>query len=308
MHYHLFGAATPTGEAFRQLAIAHEHCSKLFAYSRHPQAHNVQVYHADFDDPDSFWPGMDSAEPSLWISFAPIWLLVPFFENLLHRYPERLGDLRGLIACSSSSVLTKRFAFNHYDRDLVARLNGAEAKLIEACRQLKIPCRILRPTIIYGKIGPFGDRNLSRLVNLMRRLPVLPVPDQSGLRQPIHCIQLAAIAHRLAQKLADGSSYNTPIDAINQAELVTLGGDQELTYADMLRALQDAQPQGDSARRCLILPIPNRLLFFAALPLLLCSPKSFEAVLRLGADLAGFMPCHDLLDVAPQSFPLETLS
>jgi hypothetical protein len=38
--------------------------------------------------------------------------------------------------------------------------------------------------------------------------------------------------------------------------------------------------------------------------LLLRSPKAFEAVLRMGVDLAGFPPAHQLLVESPQPFPL----
>ncbi len=48
---------------------------------------------------------------------------------------------------------------------------------------------ILRPTMIYGAAG---DRNLSRLLPLLRRVPVLPVPGGLHLQQPVH---VADVAH-----------------------------------------------------------------------------------------------------------------
>ena len=48
---------------------------------------------------------------------------------------------------------------------------------------------ILRPTMIYGAAG---DRNLSRLLPLLRRVPVLPVPGGHHLQQPVH---VADVAH-----------------------------------------------------------------------------------------------------------------
>jgi hypothetical protein len=89
---------------------------------------------------------------------------------------------------------------------------------------------------------------------------------------------------------------------------IALGGDTTLSYADMIRALQQAQPPGDPARRCRLLPVPNRLFFLLAAPLLLRSPKAFEAVLRIGADLAGFTPAHQLLGREPESFPVLPLA
>lgn len=306
MQYHLFGASTPAGEAFRRLVFSQEPSIKLFGYSRQLAHPTAQSFCANFEDPGSFLPAGSLDDPSLWISFAPVWLLAPFFENLMNQYPDQLGDLRGLIACSSSSALTKRFASNNFDRDLVARLLSAENQLVEACRRLRITCCILRPTLIYGQVGSFEDRNISRLLDIMRRLPVLPIPAQTGLRQPIHCSQLAAVAFKQAHSLSHSTLRDQHNHAISQIQLLTLGGDQELTYSEMLRALQVAQPEDDRARRCLLFPIPNRLFFSAMLPLMIYSPKAFESVLRLGADLAGFTPSHELLGQHPQSFPIQS--
>lgn len=297
MTIHLFGAATPSGEALRQLAPM-----ELVCYSRKPSAGAEWMQPADLSDPDAFQPAGRPEGPAFWISFAPIWLLAPFLEHLANRHPARLQGLRGVIACSSSSAITKRFAANRFDRQLVARLTAAEDQLLAACRRLTVPCRILRPTLIYGQVGVYGDRNLSRLLQLMRRLPVLPLPAQTGLRQPIHARQLASVALEMTQQLSGpGWSPDLP-------ERIALGGDRELSYAAMLQALQQALPPLDPARRCRLLPVPNRLFFALAAPLLLRSPKAFEAVLRIGADLAGFTPSHALLGVPRQSFPVLPLA
>lgn len=48
---------------------------------------------------------------------------------------------------------------------------------------------IIRPTMIYG--AP-GDRNLERLVRLLRRTPVVPIPGRGAhLQQPVHVDDLA---------------------------------------------------------------------------------------------------------------------
>ena len=296
IHLHLFGAATPSGEAFRQLAASAEPTWPLQAYSRHSAAHP-----ADFTNPAAFRPAGVPGAGAIWISFGPIWLLAPFLEQLARDTPKRLAGLRGLIACSSSSALTKRYAANRFDRQLVARLITAEDKLLATCRRLSVPCRILRPTLIYGQVGPYSDRNLSRLLAMLRRLPLLPLPAETGLRQPIHARQLAAVAFSLAHQLT-AAGWDPALPA-----RIPLGGDTTLSYHAMLQALQQAQPPGDPARRCRLLPIPNRLFFALATPLLLRSPKAFEAVLRMGADLAAFTPAHQLLGESPQPFPLPEL-
>ena len=297
MQLHLFGAATPTGESFRQQASSAAPTWPLHAYSRSSDATP-----ADFTKPAAFCPAGEPAGPGIWISFGPIWLLAPFIEQLARDHPERLTGLRGLIACSSSSAITKRFAANRFDRELVARLSAAEEHLLATCHRLQVPCRILQPTLIYGQVGPYGDRNLSRLLQLLRRLPCLPLPAQSGLRQPIHASQLAAVALQLAQQLG-GAGWDPSLP-----ERIALGGDTTLTYAAMISALQQAQPPGDAARRCRLLPLPNRLFFSLSTPLLLRSPKAFEAVLRMGANLSGFTPAHQLLGREPQTFPVLPLA
>jgi len=165
-----------------------------------------------------------------------------------------------------------------------------------------VSCRILQPTFIYGQVGPYGDRNLSRLLQLVRRIPCFPLPSETGLRQPIHASQLAAVALHSAEQLRrSGCGSSLP-------QRITLGGDTTLSYASMISALQHAQPVGDPARRCSLLPIPNRLFFSLSAPLLLRSPKAFEALLRMGANLSGFTPAHQLLGREPQLFPVLPLA
>jgi len=287
-----FGASSATGQASLVIAAIQLPSVSLQACGRPA---------VDLLDPSSFEPGLP-VQPSIWLSFAPIWVLAPFLAALQLHHPERLIGLRGVIACSSSSALTKRFAANRADQHLVARLITAEDQLLATCRPLAIPCRILRPTLIYGRSGDIGDRNLSRLLALMRRLPLLPIPSPSGLRQPIHCRQLAAVAIALVRQLLEGG-WDLALP-----ERITLGGDSTLSYLAMLSALQQALPAKDSAHRCRLLPVPSPLLQLAAAPLLLSSPKAFEAVQRMSADLAGFIPCHQLLDVEPEPFPVLPLA
>jgi len=287
-----FGAATATGKAFQALAAQQQPSLALQPCGRPT---------VDLNDPSSVQRQVIGA-PSVWISFAPIWLVAPCLEVLARHSPECLQGLGGVIACSSSSLLTKRFAANGYDQQLVARLQAAEAQLLSTCQELGVPCRILRPTLIYGRSAEAGDRNLSRLIGLMRRLPLLPVPAPAGLRQPIHCRQLAFVALQLVQQLLDGG-FDPGLP-----ERITLGGDSTLSYLEMLASLQQALPAADPARRCRLLSVPAPLVQLAAAPLLVASPKTFEAVQRMSADLAGFTPCHELLGVDPEPFPVLPLA
>lgn len=297
MNLHLFGAATPTGEALQQQLRAESSAWSVVAYSRRKGS----PLPADFNDPANFRPGGEPDASGVWISFGPIWLLSPFLDCLALEFPERLQGLLGVIACSSSSVITKRFAANQFDRELVARLRMAEDQLLATCNRLGIPCRILQPTLIYGRVGPYVDGNLSYLIRLMRRLPFLPLPAHTGLRQPIHATQLAAVALSLLRQYTN-NSWDPQLP-----QRIALGGDSELSYSAMLRALQQSLPQTDPARRCRVLFLPTRLFHAAASPLLLHSPKAFEAVLRMGSDLSGFTQAHRLLMAKPQPFPVLPL-
>ena len=296
MTIHLFGAATPSGDSLIALARVSQPECLVQPYSRTDSS----MARADLADPSGFEPA-SSQERDVWVSFAPIWLLAPFLEALRQQRPQQLQRVRGLVACSSSSALTKRFATNSFDRQLVARLQVAEYQLQQSCGALQIPLTILRPTLIYGSSGLLGDRNLSRLIALMRRFPFLPLPAGSGLRQPIHASQLAAVALQQAMGMLRR-------ELLVGSRVQAIGGDEQLSYADMLRQVQQALPARDGARRCRVLELPDRLFFLAASPLLVFSPKDFEAVLRIGADLAGFPSSSELIQGPRQAFPVLPLA
>jgi len=66
---------------------------------------------------------------------------------------------------------------------------------------------ILRPTMIYGDRD---DRNMVRLLKLLKRIPIIPVPGSGqGLMQPIHVEDLAqAIVAAFFCEAAHGKAYN----------------------------------------------------------------------------------------------------
>ncbi len=293
----LFGAGTPSGAAFLE-AVADAPVQLLGRRRPQPLLQGAQrgFVTCDLQQPAAFAANLDG----LLVSFAPIWDLAPFLATLAQARPAALRSLRGVVACSSSSVISKRFAANGFDRSLVSRLAAAEQQLLHTCGGLGVPARILRPTLIYGSAGGYHDRNLSRLMALLRRLPLLPVPQPAGLRQPIHCRQLAAVAH--AQALALTRPLTGPLPPLE------VGGDDTLSYGALLQRLQAATRPGDRARHCRLLPVPPRLFFCLAAPLLALAPKRFEAVLRMGADLAGFTPAHALSGAAAELFPVLPLA
>ena len=96
---------------------------------------------------------------------------------------------------------------------------------------------ILRPTMIYGAAG---DRNLSRLLRLLSRSPVLPVPATGEcLHQPVHVADVAAaVLAAVAQPAAIGSLYN-------------VAGPEPLPFAELLRIC--ARAVGSRTR---LVPVP----------------------------------------------------
>lgn len=96
---------------------------------------------------------------------------------------------------------------------------------------------ILRPTMIYG--AP-GDRNLSRLLQLLRRTPVLPLPGGGErLQQPVHVEDLAAAL--LAAATSDVAVRRT----------YDVAGPEPMTFRELV--LEAAAAVG---RKPVLLPLP----------------------------------------------------
>jgi uncharacterized protein YbjT (DUF2867 family) len=77
----------------------------------------------------------------------------------------------------------------------------------DAVRASTLDWTILRPTMIYGSAG---DRNMGRLLRLVRRWPVVPLPGGGRrLQQPVHVDDLAmAVVAALTTPAAVGQVYD----------------------------------------------------------------------------------------------------
>jgi uncharacterized protein YbjT (DUF2867 family) len=80
---------------------------------------------------------------------------------------------------------------------------------------------IVRPTMIYGDAG---DRNLSRLLSVLRKAPAFPLPAGGRrLQQPIHVADLAAVLSAAVRTdVAVGRTYN-------------VAGPEALTFRQLVR-------------------------------------------------------------------------
>jgi uncharacterized protein YbjT (DUF2867 family) len=119
---------------------------------------------------------------------------------------------------------------------------GASTKRVRLAAEQRIRASamkwtILRPTMIYG--AP-GDRNLSRLLALLHRTPLVPVPGGGRhLQQPVHVADVADAVLNAAERPATaGQTYD-------------VAGPAPLMFAELLRTSARA-----IARRTRFFPVP----------------------------------------------------
>jgi hypothetical protein len=288
----LFGSSNPSGSAF--LDLLPDQNVEIWGRKASTNCKYPHVY----CDLSGDWSALQQSMRGILVSFGPIWLLSSFLADLHKNRPEHLHDLDGVVACSSSSFLTKRFAFNQFDKDLATRLYNAHSLLKNVCNALAIPCHIVAPTLVYGRVNGFTDKNLSKIIGLMKKVPFILLPRTTGQRQPIHAIQLARVMKQQTDKIILGEGES------NNSDIIVVGGDETLTYEGMIVQLKHSLSANDPAQKCRLIKIPNRLFYLLSLPILLWNPKQFEALLRIQSNLSGFQRSHEILVTTPQQFPV----
>ena len=206
--------------------------------------------------------------------------------------PAGLADVFGSAACSSL-LNTASLGFGHapaivaaaraagFDRavflsttavttTLPARSRAVRLLAEEQIRESGLKWTILRPTMIYG--AP-GDRNLSRLLMWLRKVPMVPVPGGGRhLQQPVH---VADVASAVVSAVERPESAWTTYD---------LAGPEPLSFAELLRVA--AQAAGSRTR---FVPVPLSPLVAAArgYELLTTRPRiRAEQLQRLAEDKA----------------------
>jgi len=155
MNIYLFGKTSLSGEIFYKYFNTKQKKYKIYSFSRDDK----KGYKFDLKNPKSF--SLVNNKDFFIVSFAPIWHLANFLNYLFYEDNSSLKNLKGIIACSSSSVITKRFEFNTFDKNLVKNLSIAEEKIILIAEKLNINCQIIRPTMIYGSFKGIQDKNIS---------------------------------------------------------------------------------------------------------------------------------------------------
>ena len=291
---HLFGSSNPTGNELKK--ILNSNSKELNIYGR--SSNSEYIFNLDNLEYFSF---ANSKEDSSIISLLQIWHFAYFLNYLYKNKKNDLENIKKIIVVSSSSVITKKFAFNKFDRLLVQKLIYAENEIIKISRNLKIKLIIIRPTLIYGKSDSFQDRNVSVLTTYLRIFPCIFIPKNSGLRQPIHCEQLAKLIYKV--------NYNWKYSGNkNNFELLNVGGDEEISYKEMLSRIYFNLVNKKVFKKIIYFHLPYNIFAFLISPLLLIKPKFFEALLRINTDLSDFEKVSELLNEEPQKFPLNNQS
>jgi hypothetical protein len=286
---HIFGATTATGEYLKEKIKYFFPGIKIFTYSRN----NSNTNHIDLNNVDA--KVINYKKDYVIINVSPIWLLSKFLENSVVNNTIK-SNLKGIITCSSSSVITKRFSSNKFDKSLVRKLKISEEKVLKICTSNNIKYSIVRPTLIYGNSQNHNDKNIKFIIQLLSFTPFILLPRDTGIRQPIHAKQLSEALLKILINICDDKNY--------KSEIISLGGDQELNYKDMIIKLLEKLPYKHPARKTIIFEIPNRLFFFLFSPLLIFKPKLYEAILRIGSDLSGFKKSFQFSCSEYQAFPV----
>ena len=119
----LFGSSTKTGNYICKNYGVLTNYSKVYRFSRKKNAD----FYLDLKS-DNF-PKYFFDKKFVIISLAPIWLFVPYLESLLDTKKIDKKNILGLIVTSSTSAITKKYAWNKYDQELSEKLISWERKL-----------------------------------------------------------------------------------------------------------------------------------------------------------------------------------
>lgn len=297
MQIHLFGCTNPVGNSFYSMAKENYQVQR---YSRSfIKEAEENLIEFDLLKPRNF-NFLNFSDENYIISFAPIWDLANFLSFLDNNKKDSFKKIRGIICCSSSSVITKRFSFNEYDKRLVKKLISSEICIESICRDNNISACIFRPTLIYGSSGKYKDKNLSKIIDIMTKLPFIFLPRKTGLRQPIHASQLSKVVLFQLKRFIEN-----PL--INEVQKIEIGGDCELSYFEMIKKIKSKLGKDHPASNCKLINLPEYLFFFLLSPLIFFRPTLYEAILRINANLSGFKKSYLFANVDYEDFPIIKL-
>ena len=291
----LLGSSTRTGEYINENYMNFLKNSKLYKFSSKKNK-------SFFLDLNSFTipKRINFNKECIFISLAPIWLFVPYLEFLLEKKIINKKNILAIIATSSTSVITKKYTWNKYDKNLYQKLNNSEQKLILLKNKYGINVSLIRPTLIYDDIGNNSDKNINILFKIIKRVYLLPVPSNTGLRQPIHVSQLGQVIIKISKKYIENHKCQKSIEVIN------IGGDEEITYQEILNRIKKSFFDSGNIQNCIFIKIPNRLFFLLCIPIMIFSPKTFEAIQRITINMSGFTMSYKISGLDKKTFPVKS--
>jgi uncharacterized protein YbjT (DUF2867 family) len=215
---------------------------------------SAEVRHGDLDNAASLEKALQGVTEVVYcasMGFGQI----PGLVSLLER-----RNIQRAVFVSTTAIFTRLPAASKRPRLAAER----------AVQQSILNWTILRPTMIYGSER---DRNIARLLKLLKRLPVYPLVGGGSLHQPVHVEDLAdAVVAALDRPAAIGKAYD-------------VSGAEPLTYEALVRAAARAVGRD----RLALVPLPLGLALLGARVLAVTPlPKLVkpEQVLRLAEDKA----------------------
>jgi uncharacterized protein YbjT (DUF2867 family) len=130
---------------------------------------------ADLDDADSLTRAFKHAEADAFVNLASMGFgHAPVVVNA-----AEFAQVQRALFVSTTAIFTK----------LTSQSKNTRLTAENIITRSSLNWSIVRPTMIYG--AP-GDRNIERLVRLLWRSPIVPIPrNGAGLQQPVHVEDLA---------------------------------------------------------------------------------------------------------------------
>ena len=281
----IFGITTPLGNYLYKKVLKNLY-ENIICYSRSDK----QYIFLDLRNIKHQTLKKECNDEEIWIFLCPIWEIVNFFNNLIEEEKHKKFQIKGIICCSSTSVITKKYSWHDYDKKLISKISTSEKSLINKCTLNKISISIIRPTLIYGDSGLYKDNNINRILKICKKLPFIILPKETGERQPIHISQLSGIINKELKLITDTKDKS-------QQSIINIGGDEILSYEMILKSLLIKKNIKKS-----ILTINSDFFFLILSPLLILNSRLYSEILRIKCDLSGFQKSKDYLKIAPKKF------
>ena len=281
----IFGITTPLGDYLYKNFLKNLYAN-IISYSRSDK----KYIFLDLRDIKHPTLKKECNHEEIWIFLCPIWEIVNFLNNLINQENFKNFRIKGIICCSSTSVLTKKYSWHNYDKKLISTISSAEQSLIKTCTVNNIGISIIRPTLIYGNSGLYKDKNINRILKICQKLPFIILPKETGERQPIHISQLSEIINEELKLIKDTEDKR-------KQSILNIGGDEILSYEMILKTLLIKKNIKKS-----ILTINSDFFFLILSPLLILNSRLYSEILRIKSDLSGFPKSNDYLKIAPKKF------